>query len=200
MGTDRPSIDVSHLRSEVQLKYGEVAGAPAAGHHFHTGRRALRQVGYDPKLYERLPEEAVDAFAGVADVFHWGLPRPGERVVDVGCGAGTDALIAADAVGADGAVVGVDMSAAMLERASRAAGARDNLELREGYAEDLPVADGWADLVISNGALNLVPDKLAAYREIFRVLRPGGRLQIGDICVERPVPEGAQRDIDLWTA
>lgn len=148
-----------------------------------------------------LPEDAVSSFAGVANPFHWGLPKPGERVVDVGCGAGTDCLIASSAIGSDGHVVGVDMTGAMLERA-RAGAARagvTNAEFREGYAESIPVTDAWADLVISNGVINLVPDKLAAYREIARVLRPGGRIQIADICVDREVSEGAKRDIDLWS-
>jgi arsenite methyltransferase len=129
------------------------------------------------------------------------LPRPGERVVDVGSGTGMDAMVAANAVGTEGRVVGVDMTPEMLERAR--AGAEEaeirNVEFREGLAEQLPVESGWADLVISNGVINLVPDKLGAYREVARVLKPGGRAQIADICVEKPVPESALSDIDLWT-
>lgn len=197
-----PSVDVDRLRGEVEEKYGEVAERPTAEHHFHTGAEALDHLGYPRELYADLPGQAVEAFSGVAHLFHWGLPSPGERVVEVGCGAGTDGLIAARAVGEEGAVVGVDMSESMLERARRAAeeAGADNVELRRGLAEDLPVEDGWADRVISNGVLNLVPDKGAAYREIFRVLRPGGELQVSDICVERAVPEEAKADVDLWTA
>lgn len=195
-------VDVQRLRTEVERKYRGVADDPTADHHFHTGREALDHLGYPADLVDGLPEEAVEAFAGVAPLFHFGLPEPGERIVDVGSGAGTDSLVAARAVGPEGAVIGVDMSERMLSRARRAAddAGLANVEFREGLAEDLPVEDGWADRVISNGVLNLVPDKPAAYGEIFRVLRPGGRLQVTDICVEQEVPEGAKKDIDLWAA
>ena len=194
-------VDVTRLREEIQSKYVEVVEDPHATFHFHTGRRAASNAGYRDEWLEGVPESSIDSFAGVACPFHWGLPKPGEHVVDVGSGAGMDSLIAARHVGDDGAVIGVDMTPAMLERArSGAQGAGiENLEFREGFAEQLPVPDGWADLVISNGVLNLVMDKVGAYREIARVLKPGGRIQIADICVERPVPEAALRDIDLWT-
>lgn len=202
MSPKRTKLDVEHLRGEIERKYGEVAEAPEAGHHFHTGRRALEHLGYPRELVEELPDEAAEAFSGVANLYHWGLPEPGERVVDVGSGAGTDCLVAARAVGPDGAVVGVDMNDRMLERAREAADAAglDHVAYRKGLAEELPVEDGRVDRVISNGVLNLVPDKPAAYREIFRVLRPGGWLQVSDICVEEEVPEGAKADVDLWTA
>lgn len=202
MSAKRTPVDVERLRGEIEKKYAEVAEAPDAGHHFHTGRRALDHLGYPPELVEGLPADAVDAFSGVANLFHWGQPEAGERVVDVGSGAGTDCLVAGRAVGADGAVVGVDMNERMLERSRRAAEAAglDHVEFRRGLAEELPVEDGWADRVISNGVLNLVPDKTAAYGEIFRVLRPGGWFQASDICVEKEVPEGAKADTDLWTA
>ena len=198
---DSDYVDVSELRSEVRSHYAEVADRPDGEFHFHTGRFAAEQLGYDPELLAGLPESAIEAFAGVANPFEWGLPATGEKVVDIGSGAGFDAVIAAGAVGPQGAVVGVDMTPAMLKRATELATRLgfDHLEFREGLAEDLPVVDGWADLVISNGVLNLVPDKVKAYREVFRVLRPGGRIQIGDVCVEREVPEAAKRDIDLWT-
>jgi SAM-dependent methyltransferase len=194
-------VDVVELRSEVRSHYAEVADHPEGEFHFHTGRFATEQLGYDPAWLADLPESAVEAFAGVANPFAWGLPGAGEKVVDIGSGAGFDAVVAAGAVGPRGAVVGVDMTPAMLRRSTELATSLglDHLEFREGLAEDLPVADGWADLVISNGVLNLVPDKVGAYREVFRVLRPGGRIQIGDVCVEREVPEAAKRDIDLWT-
>ncbi len=194
-------VDVSRLRSEVQKKYGEVAAEPSATYHFLTGRPAAERFGYPGGALDPLPEDAVSAFAGVANPFHWGMPQPDERVVDVGSGAGMDSLVAAQAVGPSGGVVGVDMTPAMLARARTAAqeAGLTNVEFREGFAEELPVPDGWADVVISNGVINLVPDKVAAYREIVRVLRPGGRIQIADICVERPVPEEAKQDIDLWT-
>ena len=195
------TVDVERLREEVQRKYVEVVEHPEREFHFHTGRRAARNNGYLDQWLEGLPEEAVASYAGVANPFHWGLPKPGEHVVDVGSGAGLDALIAARAVGPDGHVIGVDMTPEMLERAraAAAAGHLANVEFRQGLAERLPVAKGWADLVISNGVINLVPNKLGAYRQVARALRPGGRVQIADICVERPVPESALRDIDLWT-
>ena len=196
-----PPVDVAELRREIQSKYVEVVEHPDATFHFHTGLRAAANAGYEEEWLESLPKSSIESFAGVANPFHWGLPRSGERVVDVGSGAGMDSMIAAKYVGPEGAVVGVDMTPAMLERAR--SGARDaalgNVEFRDGLAEQLPVSDGWADLVISNGVLNLVLDKVGAYREIARVLKPGGRVQIADICVEKPVPEEALKDIDLWT-
>lgn len=195
------AVDVTKLREEIRSKYVEVVEHPDATFHFHTGLRAAANAGYSDEWLEGLPKSSIESFAGVANPFHWGLPRAGERVVDVGSGAGMDSMVAANAVGPEGWVVGVDMTTEMLERAR--AGAEEagieNLEFREGLAEQLPVEDGWADLVISNGVINLVPDKLGAYREIARVLKPGGRVQIADICVEKPVPESALQDIDLWT-
>jgi SAM-dependent methyltransferase len=195
------TVDVERLREEVQEKYREVVEHPDATFHFHTGHRAAANAGYRDEWLDGLPKPAVAAFAGVSNPFHWGLPSAGARVLDIGAGAGMDSLIAARAVGPEGAVIGVDMTPAMLEMARQAASesALPNVEFREGLAEALPVPDGWADVVISNGVINLVPDKLGAYREIARVLRPGGRVQIADICVERPVPESALQDIDLWT-
>lgn len=194
-------VDVELLRTEVQKKYGEVATDPNAHFHFLTGPPALERFGYPADVVASISADAAASFAGIANPFHWGMPQPGERVVDVGSGGGFDSLVAAQAVGGSGAVVGVDMTPAMLDRARKAAKETgvDNVEFREGLVEDMPVPDGWADLVISNGVINLVPDKTAAYREVARVLQPGGRVQIADICVERPVPEEAMRDIDLWT-
>jgi ubiquinone/menaquinone biosynthesis C-methylase UbiE len=148
-----------------------------------------------------LPEEACEAFAGVGNPFYWGGPKPGERVVDLGSGAGMDSFLAALWVGSEGSVIGVDMTPEMLERSRSIAEKMGlkNVEFREGLIEDLPVEDGWADVVISNGVINLCPDKMGVYRQIFRVLKPGGRMTVADICVERPVPEDALRDIDLWT-
>jgi arsenite methyltransferase len=195
------TVDVDRLRDEVREKYREVVDHPDATFHFHTGLRAAANAGYLEEWIDGLPKQAVASFAGVSNPFHWGLPHSGERVVDVGSGAGMDSLIAARAVGPEGTVIGVDMTLAMLERAQEAAveASVPNVEFRQGLAESLPVPDGWADLVISNGVINLVPDKIGAYREIARVLRPGGRVQVADICVEQPVPESALRDIDLWT-
>lgn len=194
-------VDVEELREEVRKKYREVADTPTADFHFHTGRAHALRMGYPASPLDQLPEETTEAFAGVANPFYWGLPRPGERVVDLGSGAGMDSFIAALAVGPEGQVVGVDMTLEMIDRARRLA--RDlrlgNVEFREGVIEDLPIESGWADVVISNGVINLCPDKLGVYKEIHRILKPGGRMTIADICVEKPVPEGALKDIDLWT-
>jgi arsenite methyltransferase len=200
-GETQLSVDPAELRGEIRFKYEEVATRPDGTFHFFTGRKATRQCGYPDQLLEGLPERAVEAFAGVANPFLWGLPQPGERVVDIGSGGGLDSIIAARAVGPTGQVVGVEMTPSMLDRSRRSAEELDlhHVDFRQGLAESLPLPDGWADLVISNGVFNLIPDKNRAYREVERVLKPGGRLQGADICVERPVPEGATRDIDLWT-
>lgn len=194
-------VDVELLRHEVQQKYREVAEAPAGDFHFHTGREHALNMGYPKEAVDRLPDEACAAFAGVANPFHWGLPQPGERVVDLGSGAGMDSFIAAMAVGDEGHVIGIDMTQEMVDRSERLA--RDlgitNVDFRLGFIEGLPMKEAWADRVISNGVINLCPDKLGVYREVHRILKPGGRMTIADICVEKPVPEGALKDIDLWT-
>ncbi len=194
-------VDLDGLRKEVRRKYREVAEAPTAGYHFHTGRAHALRLGYPLQPLNDLPEEACEAFAGVGNPFFWGVPQPDERVVDLGSGAGMDSVLAALWVGAKGRVIGIDMTPEMLDR-SRAMASKlhlDNVEFRQGLIEDLPIEDGWADVIISNGVINLCPDKIGVYRQIFRVLRPGGRMTIADICLERPVPEEALRDIDLWT-
>jgi arsenite methyltransferase len=156
---------------------------------------------YADEWLEGLPESSIESFAGTGNPFSLGELRSGERVVDVGCGAGIDSLIAAKKVGPEGHVIGVDMTPSMLEKARQAAkeAGLTNVEFREGYAEELPIVDGWADVVISNGVLNLMPDKSAALEEMSRVLKPDGRLQIGDILVQKAVPESAKRKIDLWS-
>jgi SAM-dependent methyltransferase len=197
------------LRAAIQGEYEQVALEPERGFHFHTGRPLARLLGYPEEWLAGLPETSIESFAGTGNPFSLGELKPGERVVDVGSGAGIDSLIAAKMVGPTGQVIGVDMTPAMLSKARRAAAEAEltNVEFREGYAEALPVPDGWADVVISNGVLNLMPDKAAALGEMARVLRspdpgsgkPGGRLQIGDILVQKAVPESAKRKIDLWT-
>lgn len=193
-------LDVEALRRAIKEEYALVAAEPGRGFHFHTGRPLARMLGYDEAWLEGIPEPTVASFAGTGNPFGAGPLAPGERVVDVGCGAGIDTLIASRMVGEHGRVIATDMTPAMLARArasARAMGAT-NVELRDGYAEALPVPDGWADVVISNGVLNLFPDKLAGLQEMARTLRPGGRLQVGDILVEKTVPDGAKRDIGLW--
>ena len=196
-----PALDVNVLRQAIQEEYDEVASHPHKGFHFHTGRPLARMLEYLDEWLEGIPESCIESFAGTGNPFSLGELSSGERVVDVGCGAGIDSLIAAKKVGPDGRVIGVDMTPSMLEKARQAADeARlKNVQFRQGYAEALPVDDGWADVLISNGVLNLMPDKAAALEEMSRVLKPGGRLQIGDILVQKAVPESAKRKIDLWT-
>lgn len=196
-----PALDVNVLRHAIQEEYDEVASHPHKGFHFHTGRPLACMLEYQDEWLEGIPESCIESFAGTGNPFSLGELSSGERVVDVGCGAGIDSLIAAKKVGPDGRVVGVDMTPSMLKKARRAAGEAElkNVEFREGYAEALPVHDGWADVLISNGVLNLMPDKAAALEEMSRVLKPGGRLQIGDILVQKALPESAKRKIDLWT-
>jgi len=194
-------LDTATLRKAIQDEYREVAEHPDKGFHFHTGRRLTQIVGYKDKWFTGVSERAIETFAGTGNPFAMGELREGERVVDVGSGGGIDSLVAARMVGPTGQVIGVDMTPAMLDRARTAAkeSGLENVEFREAYMEDLPVPDDWATVVISNGVLNLTPDKQKTLGEMFRVLRPGGRLQIADILVSRAVPEAAKKKIDLWT-
>lgn len=199
-GLPYTSIFVSSLRDEIQHEYSKVATTPDAPFHFHTGRRLTQKVGYKDAWLEGIPESSVESAAGTGTPFALGELKPGEYVVDVGCGAGMDCLIAARMVGPTGKVIGVDMTPSMLEKARRSADelGLTNVEFRQGFAEELPVEDGWADVVISNGAINLVPDKVRTYAEIKRILKPHGRLQIVDILIEKPIPDNAKKNIDLW--
>jgi len=201
IATDLP-VDADRLREEVSKKYREVAVAPHAEYHFHTGRPLAARLGYDAPVVDSLPDAAVESFAGVANPFSLRRLVKGERVVDAGSGAGFDCFIAADQVGATGRVVGIDMTAEMLEKSRTTASVlgRSNVEFREGLLENMPVEDGWADVVISNGVFNLCADKRKVFSEVMRVLRPGGHLQFADIANGKPVPEAAIQDIDLWTA
>lgn len=193
-------LDIQELRRAIQNEYAMVADDPEQGFHFHTGRRLAGILGYEDEWLAGVPEESIASFAGTGNPFSLGELRLGERVVDVGCGAGIDSLIAARMVAPEGEVIGVDMTPPMLDRARESAEASGfrNVRFHHGLAESLPVADAWADVVISNGVLNLFPDKMAGLQEMARVLKPGGRLQIGDILVEKDVGDGARRDIDLW--
>jgi SAM-dependent methyltransferase len=194
-------VDPEALREEVRGKYRQVAVDPHGSFHFHTGRPLAARLGYDPGAVDPLPDPAVESFAGVGNPFSLRALQPGERVVDVGSGAGFDTFIAAGRVGDNGRVVGVDMTPEMLKksRATAEALGYGHVEFREGLAEQLPVGDGWADAVISNGVINLCADKKAVFTEIYRVLRPGGWLQFADIANGQPVPPEALQDIDLWT-
>ena len=193
-------LDVDTLRRAIQDEYSLVAIEPERGFHFHTGRRLAAMLEYQDEWLAAIPEPTIASFAGTGNPFVAGLPSPGENVVDVGCGAGIDSLIAAKFVAPTGEVVGIDMTPAMVERAHRSAAEAGiaHVAFRHGVAEALPVDDAWADLVISNGVLNLFPDKLAGLREMARVLKPGGRLQVGDILVQKAVSAKGKRDIDLW--
>ena len=199
IGVSRVDRDV--LRGFIAEKYREVATNPELGFHFHTGRPLALMLGYPSAVIERLPATTVASFAGTGNPFLFGELHPGEQVVDVGCGAGLDTLIAAQQVGPTGRVIAVDMTPEM--RARTELGARElglaNVEVREGFAEGLPVADHAADVIISNGVVNLCPDKRAVFREMRRVLKPGGRIQVGDILVHKEVPQDAKDDILLWS-
>ncbi len=196
-----PAVDRESLRDAIRDEYKIVAQDPDQGFHFHTGRRLAGILGYDEGLLDGVPERAIESFAGTGNPFSMGALEPGEYVVDVGSGAGIDSLIAARMVGPDGRVVGIDMTEPMLDKAmgAKAESGLDNVEFRKGYGEELPVTDGWADVVISNGVFNLMPDKVGALREMARVLKPGGRLQLADILVNKPVNEKAKEKIELWT-
>jgi SAM-dependent methyltransferase len=200
MSTALP-VDASALREEVKAKYREVAVNPHGGFHFHTGRPLARRLGYDDALVRELPDNAVEAFAGVGNPFSLGALKPGEHVIDLGSGGGFDCFVAAGQVGSGGAVIGVDMTDEMLARSRAAAVAMglQQVEFRKGILEELPVDDGWADVVISNGVINLCADKRRIFAEVMRALKPGGRLQFADIANSKPVPEAAIRNIDLWT-
>jgi SAM-dependent methyltransferase len=195
------TLDRGELREAIRDEYEVVANTPELGFHFHTGRPLARMLNYEESFLEGIPEESVASFAGTGNPFSMGELKPGENVVDIGAGAGMDSLIAGKMVGPNGKVVGVDMTPAMLTkaRASAAEANVKNVDFREGYGEEIPLIDNWADVAISNGVLNLMPDKLAGLREMARVLKPTGRLQIADILVQKAVPESGKQNIDLWT-
>ena len=194
-------VDVDVLRDEIQKTYSEVSTDQDKDYIFPTGRAWAQELGYPEPELSRVPDASVESFAGVAN--HWLLGRvePGSIVLDLGCGAGTDLLIAAQMTGAEGRVIGVDMTASMLERAR--AGAQemglDNITLCESLIEDLPLEDASVDVVIPNGVIDFVPDKDAVFDEIDRVLKPGGRLQLADVIIHHEVSEDARKRIDLWT-
>lgn len=194
-------IDIQELRQAISKEYEAVAQTPGKGFHFHTGRRLTAIVEYQPEWLDGIPESVIESFAGTGNPFSVGKIKPGESVLDIGCGAGIDTFIAAKKVGPTGHVIGVDMTDAMLDKARKAQNEIGCSQVRFDYGiiEELPVSDSWADVIISNGVFNLAPDKERVLQEMHRVLKPGGRLQIADILVQKEVPESARRKIDLWT-
>jgi arsenite methyltransferase len=199
MGID-VEIDVQLLKSEIRKTYASVSQEPDKDFVFPTGRAWAEDLDY-PKELVKVPQTAVESFAGVANPFELGRLEPGEVVLDLGCGAGTDSLVAAQMVAPDGRVVGIDMTPEMLEKARRAAAELEatNVEFFEAEAEKLPFDDDTFDVVISNGVIDLIPDKDAVFAELMRVLKPGGRIQLADVTIQNPVSEAGRRDIDLWT-
>jgi arsenite methyltransferase len=194
-------IDVEVLKCEIKKTYARVSQEPDEDFVFPTGRAWALDLGYPPDLVAGLPEAAAESFAGVANPFALGTLERGEVVLDVGSGAGTDSLVAAQMVGSQGRVTGVDMTPEMLAKARAAAAemTATNVEFVEGEAETLPFEGESFDVVISNGVIDLIPDKDAVFSEIHRVLRPGGRIQIADVTIQNPVSEEGRRKIDLWT-
>ena len=199
MGVDI-GIDVELLKSEIRKTYASVSQKPEDDFVFPTGRAWAEDLGYPDEL-AHVPDEVAESFAGVANPFSLGRLDPGERVLDLGSGAGTDSLVASLQVGPGGSVIGIDMTPEMLAKARAGATAlgATNVEFVEGEAEQLPFGDETFDVVISNGVIDLVPDKDAVFSEIYRVLVPGGRIQVADITIEQPVSEEGRRKIDLWT-
>lgn len=195
-------IDDQVLRDQVKQKYRDVAIDPHGTFHFHTGRPLAARLGYAGAIVDALPDVAVESFAGVGNPFSLRDIQPGEKVVDAGSGSGFDCFVAASLVGDQGQVIGLDMTEEMLSK-SRASAEQlqlANTEFREGLLEDMPIEDGWADVVISNGVINLCTNKQGVLAEINRVLRPGGYLQFADIANGKPVPPSALENIDLWTS
>lgn len=195
------NISDATLRDAIKKEYENVAIYPDKGYHFHTGREAANRIGYDKTLYDAVPEKNIASFAGTGNPFNLGPINPGDVIVDVGSGSGFDSLIASQMVGHKGRVIGIDMTPAMLKKARSGASkmGATNVEFREGHAEELPFPGEFADVIISNGVLNLTPDKKKTLSEWKRVLKPGGRLYIGDILVAKPIPQSALEDISLWT-
>lgn len=195
-------VDAAALREDVKDKYRDVALDPGGEFHFHTGRPLAKRLGYDDAVVGAMPDAAVESFAGVGNPFSLRPLAPGERVVDLGSGAGFDCFMAAAQVGPAGQVIGVDMTEEMLAKSRGTAQVMDipQVEFRAGLLEDIPVDDGQADVVIANGVINLCPDKRRVFDEIWRILRPGGVLQFADIANGKAVPESAVNNIDLWTA
>ena len=193
-------IDLGLLKSEIKKTYASVSQEPEKDFIFPTGRAWAEDLDY-PEELARVPDFVAESFAGVANPFSLGRLEAGERVLDLGSGAGTDSLVAALQVGPSGSVTGVDMTPEMVAKAR--AGAAElglaNVAFVEAEAEQLPFADASFDVVVSNGVIDLIPDKDAVFAELHRVLVPGGRIQVADVTIQQPVSEEGRRQIDLWT-
>ena len=201
MAVEVTGLDVGTLKREIQKTYTSVSERPESGFIFPTGRTWAEELGYPMDLLDRVPEAACESFAGVANPFSFGELKPGESAVDLGCGAGMDVLVASLMVGSAGSATGVDMTPAMVSKARDAVAqmGATNVTILESEIEQLPLEDGSIDVVTSNGVIDLLPDKTAVFNEIYRVLKPGGRMQIADVTIQQPVSEEGKRDIDLWT-
>jgi arsenite methyltransferase len=205
MATTCPvGFNVDKLRELIRAEYDRVAREPKGNFHFHRGPEyACRMLGYEPEELATIPAESTASFAGVGNPHHIGLIEPGEIVLDIGCGAGMDLILAARFAGPSGKAIGLDLTPSMLELAKRGAlkaGLWENIEVRRGMAEELPVASQSVNVVMSNGVLHLSPDKDRAFREIYRVLRPGGRLYLADVVVQKELSLAARSNVDLWAA
>ena len=202
MTTDVRRLDTTELEQRVRSMYEEVALEPEREFHFETGRPLAERLGYPPAGLDRIPAASIDSFAGVGYFLDLAAIARGETVLDLGSGSGMDSFLAALATEAEGRVIGVDMTAAQLAKARRLAqeAGFGAVEFREGYIETPPVDDGTVDCVISNGVINLSPDKPAVFAAAARALRPGGRLALADIVTEHQLPEGVTCDAALWAA
>lgn len=195
-------VDAAELRGKVQDMYRQVAREPTGEFHFEMGRALAERLGYASEALDRIPAEAIESFAGVGYYFDLAEIREGETVLDLGSGSGMDSFLAARLVGSTGRVIGIDMTDAQLDKAARLRDGFDFpwVEFRRGYLEELPVEDASVDVVISNGVVNLCPEKERVFGEVARVLRPGGRLALADIVTERQLPDDVVCNSTLWAA
>jgi arsenite methyltransferase len=202
MSTTSTTLDTQELEQRVKDMYREVAETPEREFHFETGRALAERLGYPSEQLDAIPAPSIDSFAGVGYYFDLATIRPGETIVDLGSGSGMNSFLAARTTGGNGSVIGIDMTDAQLEKATRLARKHRlaNVEFRRGYIEQLPVEDRCADVVISNGVINLSPEKAKVFAEAARVLRPGGRLAIADIVTTRPLTEAIVSNADLWAS
>lgn len=200
MGSEITSQEKQRIEEAIRGKYLKVAASPEGLFRYPTGRAGLGAMNYDPQIVQALPEPVVAAYCGVGNPFTLGTIYPGEAILDIGCGAGVDTVIAALMVGESGPVTGIDLVPEMLERAkenTRLVGAL-NVEFMEGSAEELPFPDNSFDVVISNGVFNLVVDKVKALGEVYRVLKPGGRFMLADQVLAGELPKETKARIENW--